>query len=212
MSSSEMYTGKQKSLEARFLALESSLGLLQPVNTEASSSASSFRIKHLDLTSRLDALECKINSFATPQSIWNESDELLRELHPQAALTYQEPSTRNDPIYYRKQQVLASVDDLKRDFAVLNRIMNLLLISQPASKLTEEQVTQAPILVSTTTNNPDDQVRLEKLLVDIHHTRRQAMDMTRRVDSLIQTYHVVVASLSERMLLLHQKIAAKELH
>ena len=150
---------KQHSLECRMLALESVLGLLQSTSTNQPSSRASTK----DLTTRLDSLELKFKSFSIPQTIWNESDALLRELHPQTGFTYQELSTRNDPIIFRRQQVLASADDLKRDFAQLNTIMNLLLISQTKSnRLSEEQVTQAPI-VATTPCKTEDQVRLDKL-------------------------------------------------
>jgi hypothetical protein len=200
----------KQSMESRLLALETSLGLLQPTNSNSNSNSIN-KNNTKDLTSRLDALEHKFQSFSTPLTIWRESDALLQELHPQAGLTYQEPSTRNDPILYRRQQVLASADDLKRDFAQLNTIMNLLLIAQSTKKLSEEHVINAPIITSTTGSSalvdPNSTARLETLRLDIAITCQQTMAMTNRVDSLIQTYHAIVTALSERMLLLNQTFA-----
>jgi hypothetical protein len=191
-------------MESRLLALENSLGLLNSTSNASNNPK--------DLTSRLEALEQKFQSFSTPFTIWAESDALLQELHPQAGLTYQEPSTRNDPILYRRQQVLASADDLKRDFGELNTIMNLLLISQPTTKVSEEHLINAPIITATaaTLADPDVTARLELLRMDVAVTYQRTMAMTNRVDSLIQTYHAIVTAFSERVLLLNQAIAAKE--
>ena len=195
----------EKSMESRLLALESSLGLLQfhQSSNEPSPSPST-----TDLSSRLAALENKFKSFSTPDTIWSESDALLQDLHPQAGLTYQALSTRNDPVIYRRQQVLASAEDLKRDFAQLNKIMNTLLISQSANQLSEEHVTNAPILLSNTSSQ-DDRVRVEKLILEIGRVNQDTLAMSKRVDSLIQTYHVIVAAFSERMLLLQHIVAVK---
>jgi hypothetical protein len=203
----------KQSMESRLLALETSLGLLQPTNSNSSSINNPTNKNNTrELSSRLDALEHKFQSFSTPLTIWSESDALLQELHPLAGLSYQEPSsnTRNDPIMYRRQQVLASADDMKRDFSQLNTIMNLLLIAQSTKKLSEEQVFNAPIITSAACADPNSTARLETLLLDIAITRQQTMAMANRVDSLIQTYHTIVMALSERMLLLNQTLATKE--
>jgi Dynactin subunit p22 len=196
---------KQHSLESRIFALESCLGLLQSKSSNNPSSVASTK----DLTTRLDTLELKLKSFSIPQTIWSESDKLIQELQPHTGFTYQELSTRNDPIIYRRQQVLACADDLKRDFAQLNTIMNLLLISQTKSnRLSEEQITHAPIVV-TTQCKTEDQVRLDKLQLKILHTHQQTLAIAKRVDSLVQTYHVIVTSLSEQTINLYQTISDK---
>lgn len=196
---------KQNSLESRIFALESCLGLLQSKSSNNPTLVASTK----DLTTRLDSLELKLKSFSIPQTIWSESDKLIQELQPHTGFTYQELSTRNDPIIYRRQQVLACADDLKRDFAQLNTIMNLLLISQTKSnRLTEEQITQAPIVV-TSQCKTEDQVRLDKLQLKILHTHQQALAIAKRVDSLVQTYHVIVTSLSEQTIHLYQTISDK---
>lgn len=53
---------------------------------------------------------------------WKEIQKLLRELDPGIALTHQQ-----QPLLYKRQQVLASSDELSRDFAELDIILKLLL-------------------------------------------------------------------------------------
>lgn len=53
---------------------------------------------------------------------WKEMEKLLRELDPGIALTHQQ-----QPLLYKRQQVLASSDELSRDFSELDLILKLLL-------------------------------------------------------------------------------------
>mmetsp|Transcript_27957 Transcript_27957/g.39372 ORF Transcript_27957/g.39372 Transcript_27957/m.39372 type:complete len:264 (-) Transcript_27957:131-922(-) len=110
-----------------------------------------------DVSSRLDSLHMKIRD-SVPSSLLQsleESNQLLTDFHPGPSLTYQK-----QPVGYRRQEVLASSDNLQDGMSQLNQILDLLLIgskvgrrSQPpnsqtsgTTKLTEHDVVQAPIL------------------------------------------------------------------
>lgn len=178
-------------MEARLQALESKLGFNQGKDEGSSN----------DLESRLNALELKLKD-STPSSLnatWDESDRLLQDLHPGPNMTYQQPS-KNYPILFRRKEVLASADSLSADMDQLSTILNLLLISQKQteSPLREEQVTQAPILTSLAIAE-DDERRLDKVAGQIGDMNRQIEDVASRIDSLVESYHTVMAAVSDKM-------------
>ena len=112
-------TSLRSSIEARLQALEAVLGISEE------------KAEKKDVERRLTELEQKIKS-TTPSSLhatWDESDRLLKDLHPGSNLTYQQPS-KNYPILFRRKEVLAASDSLKADMDQLSTILNLILIAQ----------------------------------------------------------------------------------
>mmetsp|Transcript_12675 Transcript_12675/g.23013 ORF Transcript_12675/g.23013 Transcript_12675/m.23013 type:complete len:194 (+) Transcript_12675:35-616(+) len=177
------------SVEARLQALEAVLR----VNEE--------NAEEKDVERRLTQLEQKLKS-TTPSSLhvtWDESDRLLKDLHPGSNLTYQQPS-KNYPILFRRKEVLAASDSLKADMDQLSTILNLILIAQKQtdSILREEQVTQAPILTSVSISEEHER-RLDKVAIQISDVNRQVQDVAHRIDSLVECYHSVMTSISEKM-------------
>mmetsp|Transcript_23524 Transcript_23524/g.39906 ORF Transcript_23524/g.39906 Transcript_23524/m.39906 type:complete len:198 (-) Transcript_23524:85-678(-) len=194
-----MVASESTCLEARLLALETTLGFV-PANDESG------KAKSGDLSSRLDQLEQEWKTLA-PSSLnmlWEETDKIVKDLHPGPSMTYQQPSsTRNNyPIVYRKQQVLAATKTLQRDMEYLTNIVNLLLISQ-AGTISEESVTQAPILTSCLVT-PEQEKRLSTLRVQTAEAQQKTEALAVRVDSLVRTYQTILGSLAERMLKLEQ--------
>lgn len=61
-------------------------------------------------------------NIAQNEKSWKEIQKLLRELDPGIALTHQQ-----QPLLYKRQQVLASSDELFKDFSELDLILKLLL-------------------------------------------------------------------------------------
>lgn len=180
------------SLEARLQNLEASLGISRAKEEESAAK---------DIEARLTALELKLKA-KTPSSLhatWDESDRLLKDLHPGPNLTYQQPA-KNYPILFRRKEVLASADTIKSDMDQLSTILNLLLISQKQtdSPIREEQVTQAPILTSVTISEEEER-RLEAVRLQVGDINRQLLDMANRIDSLVEAYHTVMTSVSEKM-------------
>ncbi|OEU08025.1 hypothetical protein FRACYDRAFT_250245 [Fragilariopsis cylindrus CCMP1102] len=56
------------------------------------------------------------------KELWSECIKLLKELDPDIGLTHQQ-----QPLLYKRQQILASSSDMKNDFHQLDMILNLLL-------------------------------------------------------------------------------------
>ena len=161
-----------------------------------------------DIATRLNVLEQKWKSSttATFNQIGDASDKLLNDLHPGPALTYQQVlsgRSQDYPILYRKQVVLASHLALRQDMNHLSNILNLLYISQ---KSPLKDVTQAPIL-NTPPVSPEEEKRLDVLLVTAGSCQMQVAEVANRMDSLITTYQQAMITLSDRMIRLEEKIA-----
>lgn len=187
------------SVEVRLLALETRIGL-------APKSKSSDAEK--DISSRLSLLEDTWKSSTTTgfKQLCDESDNLLEDLQPGAGLTYQQElsgRSKNYPILYRKQLVLASKDTLRNDMKRLSDILNLLYISQ---KSTLKDVAQAPI-INTPPVTPEQERRLDAVRVNAAHCQRQTSEMANKVDSLMITYQKAMLTLSGRMIQLEQEIS-----
>lgn len=80
-----------------------------------------------DISSRLNEVQAAMDKHMTPQfkNICSESQTLLRELDPGAGLTHQQ-----QPLLYKRQEVLAASDSLTKDMSELSQILHLLLTSQ----------------------------------------------------------------------------------
>ena len=186
------------SLNARLQALEATLGIS---SSEGEKSAEG-------IERRLNALEQKVKA-STPASLhatWDESDRLLRDLHPGSNLTYQQPS-KNYPILFRRKEVLASADSLKQDMDKLSSILNLLLIAQKQTDtpLREEQVTQAPILTSLIVSE-EDQRRMDSVLLQVRDIQSQIQNMATHIDSLVEAYHAAMSAVSNSIVAAHEAI------
>jgi len=178
-------------MEARLQALEATLGISGAKEKESSK----------DLETRLTAVEQKIKA-STPSSLhatWEESDRMLRDLHPGSNLTYQQPS-KNYPILFRRKEVLASEGSFKADMEQLSTILNLLLIAQKQtdSPLREEQVTQAPILTSLAISDEAER-RLDVVVLQVGDITRQIQDVANRIDALVEAYHALMSAVSDKM-------------
>jgi hypothetical protein len=162
-----------------------------------------------DVLSRLETLEQKWKTCTTPlfQPLSEEMDSLLEELHPGgAALTYQQVlsgRSKDYPLLYRKQIVLASWDSLRRDMAELSNILNLLYISQSSPR--DKDWTQAPIL-HISPIPPEDDARLEALCASAAQCQHQTILLANRVDLLLSTYQTAMKNLSERIIRLDERI------
>eukprot|EP00521_Asterionellopsis_glacialis_P018175 CAMPEP_0195299226 /NCGR_PEP_ID=MMETSP0707-20130614/25130_1 /TAXON_ID=33640 /ORGANISM="Asterionellopsis glacialis, Strain CCMP134" /LENGTH=265 /DNA_ID=CAMNT_0040361567 /DNA_START=55 /DNA_END=852 /DNA_ORIENTATION=- len=150
------------SIEVRLAALEALVGkrnnLPNKNHNENSSMTSPPQMTVEDVSSRLDSLHMKIKD-SVPASLLQsleESNQLLTDFHPGPSLTYQK-----QPVGYRRQEVLASSDNLQDGMSQLNQLLDLLLIGSKVgrrsqttpplqtnnpTKLTEHDVVQAPIL------------------------------------------------------------------
>ena len=159
--------------------------------------------------SRIHALEAKLDSLAknqqgdsTLKQLWDESDKLMRELHPGSALTHQQQIAA--PILYRRQEVLASAESLQRNMEQVREILTLLSIGQPQiigeEPVSELQVIRAPIL-ETAPPSTQDQERLRKLELSLHETHQKLESMTKRMDKVVVGYKSLVKAVAQKMVL-----------
>ena len=190
----------EESLEARLSALEAQLGV----------STCSSEVFQNDISSRLDALQSTLESQTTQgfRETWQESQKLFRELDPGMALTHQQ-----QPLLYRRQEVLAASDSLQTDMEELGKILHLLLTAQPPKEpnatLREDQVTQAPILTSVSVS-PDDQRRLDALRLALEDLSVRTQKLTTNMDQMLECYHAVTTAASEKCILANETISFKE--
>jgi hypothetical protein len=192
------------SLEARLSALEAQLGV----------SSSSEGPSRNDMSIRLDALQSTIETQTTSQfrETWHESQKLFRELDPGMALTHQQ-----QPLLYRRQEVLAASGSLQTDMGELGNILHLLLTSQrepanqqqPNATLREDQVTQAPILTSVSVS-PEDQRRLDALRLTLEGLNVRTQKLTTNMDQMLECYHAVMTAASEKCILADETISYRE--
>ena len=204
-------------------ALEAKLGLRRS-NTDTSSNSTT-----ADISTRLNGIQAAMDKHATPQfkTTWNESQTLLRELDPGAGLTHQQ-----QPLLYKRQEVLAASESLKSDMNELSQVLHLLLTSQArqdskgstlltptkkdttavpasvASTLREDQVTQAPILTSMKVS-PEDQRRLDALRLTIEDLNSRTQKVMMKLDHMVECYHSVVTAASEKCILADEALTAK---
>lgn len=180
-------------------------------------------------TSRLHALEAKLDSLATLQSssssdssgssndfqqLWQESDKLMMELDPGSALTHQQQIAA--PLLYRRQAVLASADQLQQNMQKVHDILTLLAIGQAqiitndhTTPISEMQVTKAPILTQTVPPSLADQERLRKVEKNLVETQQQIESIAAHMDRLVSGYHSLVSVVSEKIVLADEALASK---
>mmetsp|Transcript_13875 Transcript_13875/g.22994 ORF Transcript_13875/g.22994 Transcript_13875/m.22994 type:complete len:216 (+) Transcript_13875:85-732(+) len=209
-----------QAMESRLLALETRIGLAPKVDKstetkeEGNDSAAPAAAADKDITSRLTMLEDEWKSCTTTtfNVLCSESDKLLEELQPGAGLTYQQAllgRSKDYPILYRQQLVLASQDSLRRDMAQLSDILNLITISQKTTTSTADLVTRAPIL-HTPPVTLEQERRLDTLRVSAAQSQRDTVELANRMDATITVYQKAMLALSDRMIRLEENIMAAQ--
>lgn len=213
-------------MEARLTELEAKLGL------KAGAS-----LKTEDISSRLDAIQATVDKHTTAQfrSMWKESRGLLKDLDPGMGLTHQQ-----QPLLYKRQEVLAAASSLQTDMGEMSKILHLLMTSQPqnaaraagadpkasrntASTLREDQVTQAPVLLLGTPSSdnkgtvnsmasPEDQRRLDALRLTVEDLNGRTQNLVARMDQVLECYYSVMSAASEKCILADEAILARESH
>ena len=203
------------SLEARLLNLESKLGVVNPLVTKS------------DIAGRLDTVKQQIDVLTTAsfRETWAEIQNLLVDLDPGMALTHQQ-----QPLLYRRQEVLAAASSLENDMRELSTMMHLLKQGQTntatttssggttttatntansvGSLLREDQVTQAPILTNFTIS-PEEERRLDALRLTLQDMQGRVQALMGRTDQLLESYHTVMAAASEKIVMADEAIAQK---
>ena len=189
------------SFEARLAAVEAKLGVLPLIRPSSKATID-------DVSSRLDAIKSAVETHTTSQfrDTWQESEKLFQELNPGMALTHQQ-----QPLLYRRQEILASADALRTDMEELRKILHLLLTSQPAisGPLREDHVTQAPIITQLSISYEDER-RLDALRLTLQDLQNRTQKLMRKMDQTLECYHTIMTAASEKIVLADETILMKE--
>jgi hypothetical protein len=200
------------SLEARLAALEAQLGV-RTAAKHPNISTSSNNSNNNDLSHRLDAVQSTMEQHTSLsfRETLKESIQLMDELDPGMALTHQQ-----QPLLYRRQQVLAGAKTLETDMDQLSQLLHLLLTSQlpnttpnngtTTKLLRQEQVTQAPILVSSVTIHPEDERRVDALRLNLQDLSRRTQTLATQMDLVLECYHTVMMAASEKCVLAEERM------
>lgn len=182
------------SLEARLLVLEAKLGVSLPFVSKS------------DIASRLNGVQSTINTLTTApfRETWQESQKLFRDLDPGMALTHQQ-----QPLLYRRQEVLAASTNLEQDMRELSKLLHFLKPSGNGKQpLREDQVTQASILTNFQIS-PQDEKRLEDVRLTMDDLAKRIRAIVTRTDALLESYHTIMAVASEKVVMADEAIKAK---
>jgi hypothetical protein len=187
-----------QSFEARLAAVEAKVGKLLPTTS----------IDEADVDSRLQSLQSKLDAHSNLQlkETWRETQELLRDLDPGVALTHQQ-----QPLLYRRQELLASADTMSCSISELKTILHLLQTSQPAfsGPVREDQVTQAPILTGMSVSLEDER-RLDALRLTLQDLQTRTQKLMGRMDHSLECYHSIMTAASEKFVLADEVVSLKE--
>ncbi|KAK1741730.1 hypothetical protein QTG54_007303 [Skeletonema marinoi] len=203
-------------LELRLAELELKIG--------TSVVSSSSQTQNIDVTSRLDNLlrietsrrppapptaKASDASLHTKRAALHQEfrtiDRLLSELamSPLAGPAASVGGNANAPLLFRRQEILASSDSMKRDMEVLSRIRELTMIGS------ESNVVNCPIIASERYNLPSDpeaKERLERLCFRAAEVHKRSTAVSIRADRMLDSYGKVMMALSEKMVLAEEQI------
>ena len=197
---------EDRNLEHRLGMLEHKLGILH--------GKSDTRGKAEDVERRLNEIKSlyEANTDESFRESCSESDRLVRELDAGTALTHQ-TSVSSTPLYYRRQEVLSSSDDLKADMDQLSQLLNLLLVGQPPREgqknLSEEEVAQAPIL-NLKPISKEEERRLDLVQANLKDLQMRTQNVAGRADALLNLYCSLMTTSSEKMVMADEEISARE--
>lgn len=217
-------------LELRLAELELRVGTTLPNNSSPPS-------QKIDVTSRLDNL-LRIETNRLPPTLptakasdasldtkraalhqeFRTIDKLLSELamSPLAGPAASVGGNSNAPLLFRRQEILASSDSMKRDMELLSRIRELTMMGvkvtndlNKASNTNESKVVNCPIIASEKydlPSDPDARERLERLCFRVAELHKRSTAVSIRADRMLNSYGQVMQALSEKMVLAEEQI------
>lgn len=176
-------------------------------------------ISHLD---RHEDLETKLDAI----------DELGNELCPSGLFLHSTNTGGTSALCgtYRKQEILVKYEELTEAFELLERIRDLLTVSNPSlvKKLQKsngpaggaingegllDDVISAPILASSSFAIAADQQnrkRLSNLTTEVLNLREKSLSLSRKLDNMIDYYYSTMSKMNEKMVLLQEEILSRK--
>ena len=224
-------TTLEEIMESRIAELELKLaGAASPSENSTTNVDISSRLDKL-MRSATDAPPTKNNSDLSPEDKakveskrlalheeYRTIDRLLSELaiSPIAGptVTASSASSNNAPMAYRRMEVLASAESMKKDMELLSRIRELTAIGTKevagqATTIPADSVVNCPIISSERYNllsNPEAIGRLEKLCLRVAKLNQGTVIASKRVDEMVNSYGEVMRALSEKLVLAEEQI------
>lgn len=189
-----------------------------------------------NVQARIDALfESTVSQLRRHQHLeskLDEIDELGNELCPSGLFLHSTNTTGGPSAIcgtYRKQEILVRYDELTDAFEMLEKIRDLLSISNPplAKKLQVangstgvdkgegllDDVISAPILASSSfafAADPHNRKRLNDLTNEVLTIREKSLSLSKRLDEMIDYYYFTMSKMNEKMLLLQEEIEPRK--
>lgn len=195
-----------ESISSRLASLEARI---RDDSTEANNSGGGSSVE-----ARLDLLEEEMNRVLISSSSndnskdWNECEKMFKVLigggsDSNVALAVgtsvsNDPlSIKNAPIFFRRQEILASVDEFKKNIEMLKTIdANAVPIN---TLMSDDGWLEAAHL-------GDYQNRADVVEKRIGGVASRLNDVSQRVDRLIATYHTVIMAMSEKIVLFDEEL------
>ena len=165
-----------------------------------------------DVSSRLDGLMRSALSTSSKRGALHDDflaiNKLLLELDISSIAGPTANADEDDaPLVYRRYEILANAESMRRDMEILARIRNLVAIGTKAGGAGE--AANCPIVTTSRydiSNDPDAIDRLDRLCYRVANLSGRAVDASRRADNMLNSYGKIVMALSEKMVLAEEQV------
>ena len=169
-----------------------------------------------DVSSRLDGLmRSALSTSSSKRGALHDDfraiNKLLLELDISSIAGPTANADEDDaPMVYRRYEILANAESMRRDMEILARIRDLVAIGTKAGAggITTE-VANCPIVTTSRydiSNDPDAIDRLDRLCYRVANLSGRAVDASRRADNMLNSYGKIVMALSEKMVLAEEQL------
>ncbi|KAL7477828.1 hypothetical protein ACHAW6_003621 [Cyclotella cf. meneghiniana] len=115
----------------------------------------------------------------------------------------------NAPLLFRRMEVLACCESIKRDLLLLARIRELTSVGRKSSEINESKVVDCPIVSSDKYSiavNQDAVQRLEAICFRAANLSKRTALISNRTDQLLTSYSKVMEALDEKIVLAREQI------
>lgn len=156
-------------------------------------------------------------SDATKRSALHEDfraiDKLLGELDISPLAGPSVVGGSNVPMLFRRREILASCESMKKDLELLAKIRDLTAIGRKAADSSESKIVDCPIVSSDRYNiadDPDATERLSNICFRAANLNKRAAILSHRADKLLNSYSEVMGALAEKIVLASEQVEKKE--
>lgn len=136
-------------------------------------------------------------------------DRLLGELDMSPIAGPTAAGMNNTPLLFRRQEVLASCESMKKDMEILAQIRDLTSIGTKAAENSESKIVHCPIVSSDKYNAASDPIaieRLDNICFSAANLNKRAAVISNRTDQLLNSYSQVMSALAEKIVLAKEQI------